>query len=53
MDQGATLREAVAVFDSATALEQAIDTLLSHGFDRADLSLLAGESTVARELGHR
>ena len=53
MGQDAMLREAVAVFDSATALEQAIDTLLSHGFDRADLSLLAGESTVARELGHR
>lgn len=47
------VREAVAVFDSETSLEAAIDELESHGFDRAEISLLAGESTVEQKLGHR
>jgi len=53
-DEAATpaLREAVAVFDCAAALEAAVDDLQSHGFDRAELSLLAGDDTVRRTLGH-
>jgi hypothetical protein len=47
------IREAVGVFDSAGKLEEAIDELLSSGFDRADLSLLAAEETVDRKLGHK
>ncbi len=45
-------REAVAVFDTAGALEVAVDALLSSGFDRADLSLLASEHAVEEKLGH-
>lgn len=48
----AVLREAVAVFHSESDLQAAIDDLLTHGFDRAELSLLAGSETVDRKL-HR
>lgn len=47
-----TRTEAVAVFDDAATLQGAIDELLSAGFDRAALSLLAGEETVIKKLGH-
>ncbi len=47
------LREAVAVFDGAEDLQGAIDELLSDGFDRAELSLLASESAVIEKLGHK
>jgi len=46
------VREAVAVFETADLLQQAIDELLSSGFDRAELSLLASESAVDTKLGH-
>lgn len=46
-------REAVAVFKNAESLEGAIDALLTSGFDRADISLLASEETVVSELGHK
>ncbi|MXP46037.1 hypothetical protein GRI43_01355 [Altererythrobacter luteolus] len=45
-------REAVGVFESADDLQEAIDELLSNGFNRAELSLLASEDAVTRELGH-
>jgi len=48
-----SVREAVAVFDDAETLQAAIDALLSSGFDRADLSLLASEPVVAEKLGHK
>lgn len=48
-----TVREAVAVFDDAETLQEAIDELLSSGFNRAELSLLASEDTVEKKLGHR
>jgi hypothetical protein len=44
-------REAVAVFHSESDLQAAIDDLLSHGFDRAELSLLASSDTVDQKLG--
>lgn len=47
-----TAREAVAVFDKPADLQAAIDELLSAGFDRAQLSLLADEKTVDEKLGH-
>jgi hypothetical protein len=47
-----TVREAVGVFQSESALQSAVDDLLSHGFDRSELSLLAPLSTVKQELGH-
>jgi hypothetical protein len=46
-------REAVAVFDTAQTLQNAIDELLSSGFHRAELSLLASEAEVVSKLGHK
>lgn len=46
------VREAVGVFDSAETLEAAVDELLTSGFDRAELSLLASEPAVQEKLGH-
>ena len=36
-----------------TRSQEAIDELLSSGFDRADLSLLAAEHAVIEKLGHQ
>jgi hypothetical protein len=47
-----TVREAVGVFHHWQNLQAAVDELLAHGFDRAELSLLAGEKTVEKKLGH-
>ena len=49
--EGRLLREAVGVFQDAEALEAAVDSLLSQGFDRAEISLLAGERAVEAKLG--
>tara|TARA_R110002110_G_scaffold415612_7_gene652323 strand:+ start:132566 stop:132793 length:228 start_codon:yes stop_codon:yes gene_type:complete len=46
LDRQSPRRAAVSVFDSENALEQLVEDLESHGFDRADISLLADESTV-------
>jgi hypothetical protein len=46
------IREVVAVFDDAKALEEAVFILETHGFDRAAFSVLADEATVERKLGH-
>jgi hypothetical protein len=46
------VREAVGVFETEDALQAAIDDLLSHGFNRAELSLLAASSSVENKLGH-
>jgi len=46
------VREAVGVFQSEEALQAAIDDLLSHGFDRAEISLLARSDSVEQKLGH-
>jgi hypothetical protein len=48
-----TIREVVAAFDDAAALDSAVFDLETHGFDRAAFSVLTTEATVARELGHR
>lgn len=45
-------REAVGVVESGGRLQQAIDALLSSGFERAELGLLADERTVEEKLGH-
>ncbi len=45
--------EAVAVFATADTLQAAIDELLSSGFHRAELSLLASEAEVVSKLGHK
>ena len=46
------VRAAVGVFQSETDLQAAVDDLLSHGFDRAELSILAPIHTVKEKLGH-
>lgn len=52
-EQSETLREAVGVFTAVSDLQAAIDELLSSGFHRAELSLLAGEDAVNDKLaGH-
>ncbi len=45
------VREAVGIFHKVDDLQAAIDELLSSGFDRAELSLLASEGTVEAKLG--
>jgi hypothetical protein len=47
-----TVSEAVGIFRRSEDLQSAIDELLSSGFDRADLSLLASEHAVEEKLGH-
>jgi hypothetical protein len=47
-----TVREAVGVFHDEKSLQDAADGLLSAGFDRSHLSLLAGDKTVEQRLGH-
>jgi hypothetical protein len=48
-----TISEAVGIFQRSEDLQAAIDDLLSSGFHRSELSLLAGASTVEEKLGHR
>ena len=48
-----TRTEAVAVFNDAETLEAAVDELLSHGFNQAEISLMASERAVEGKLGHR
>lgn len=50
-EQSEALREAVGVFTTASDLQAAIDELLSSGFHRAELSLLAGKDAVDEKLG--
>lgn len=45
------IREAVAVFDSPDALERAVDDLTIAGFERRELSLMAGDDTLRERLG--
>ncbi|MEH6662806.1 MAG: hypothetical protein V7679_14240 [Parasphingorhabdus sp.] len=47
------IREAVGIFDSEEQLQAAIDDLLSHGFNRAEISVLAPVAAVEEKLGHR
>ncbi|MEP0232054.1 hypothetical protein [Roseibium sp.] len=44
-------REAVGLFHSAEELQAAVDALLTHGFDRADLSVLASEDAIGKAFG--
>jgi hypothetical protein len=47
-----TVREVVGLFNRPEDLQYAIDELLSSGFHRAELSLLAGKRAVEEKLGH-
>jgi hypothetical protein len=48
----AECNEAVGVFHAWQNLQAAVDELLLNGFDRAQISLLAGEKAVEQKLGH-
>lgn len=50
---GGAVREAVGIFHDAQSFQNAVDELLSSGFHRAELSLLASEDAVEEKLGHR
>ena len=47
------VREAVGISHHHEDFQNAIDELLSSGFDRAELSLLASEIAVVNKFGHR
>ncbi len=49
----ATAREVVGVFNDEISLQDAIDEVLTSGFDRAEVTLLAGEDAVVEKLGHK
>jgi hypothetical protein len=49
----AEIREVVGVFDNADTMQEAIDELLSSGFDQANISLLADAEVVDQKLGRR
>lgn len=44
--------EAVGVFHHWADLQAAVDELLHNGFDRSEISMLAGEKVVEGKLGH-
>ena len=46
------VREAVGVFADERSYQEAIDELLSSGFDHADISMLAAEKTVQEKLNN-
>jgi hypothetical protein len=48
-----TIREVVGIFSNSEDLQAAIDDLLSSGFHRSQLSLLASEHAVQEKLGHQ
>jgi len=48
-----TIPEAVGIFHRGEDLQAAIDELLSSGFHRSELSLLANEATAQEKLGNR
>jgi hypothetical protein len=51
--KGRAVREAVGIFHRNEELQDAIDELLSSGFHRADLGLLASKAAVEEKLGDR
>jgi hypothetical protein len=46
------VREAVGVFHDRDSFQSAVEDLMSAGFDRSELSLLAGEQAIEDKLGH-
>lgn len=44
--------EAIAAFETQDDFQDAVDDLLTHGFDHADISLLADEQVVRHKLHH-
>jgi len=53
MEKELSLREAAGIFDDPADFDRAIEELLSSGFDRAEISVLASQAAVEAKLGHR
>jgi hypothetical protein len=47
-----TVREAVGVFHDRASFQDAVEGLMSAGFDRSELSLLASTQAIESKLGH-
>lgn len=47
------IREAVGLFDDPLVMEQAVEELLTQGFDQYDISVLGSQDAVEEHLGHR
>lgn len=51
LEQRREFSEVVDLFDSMDNLQSAIDDLLTHGFDRSEISLLAEDATAREKVG--
>ena len=51
LEQRREFSEVVGLFDSLDNLQSAIDDLLTHGFDRSEISLLAEDPTAREKVG--
>lgn len=51
LEQRREFSEVVGLFDSMDNLQSAIDDLLTHGFDRSEISLLAEDTTAREKVG--
>ena len=51
LEQRREFSEVVGLFDSMDNLQSAIDDLLTHGFDRSEISLLAEDATAREKVG--
>ena len=51
LEQRREFSEVVGLFDSMDYLQSAIDDLLTHGFDRSEISLLAEDATAREKVG--
>lgn len=50
-DERREFREVVGLFDTVDTLQSAIDDLLTHGFDRSEISLLAEDDAAREKIG--
>lgn len=53
LEQRRDFTEVVGLFDSLEKLQSAIDDLMTHGFDRSEISLLAEEEKAREKLGSK
>ena len=52
-DQSHEFTEVVGLFDSLEKLQSAIDDLMTHGFDRSEISLLAEDEKAREKVGSK
>lgn len=51
LEQPREFTEVVGLFDSLDKLQSAIDHLMTHGFDRSEISLLTGDAKTREKIG--